>query len=57
LRARDRQLGLLKAEEDRQVASSSTEPPLNFNSVRDIPRITSQRGFMRIWQLSFRYLF
>jgi len=37
LRARDRQLGLGAREEDRQVASSSPEPPLNFNSRQDIP--------------------
>ena len=37
LLARDRQLGLVTAEEDRQVAQLSLEPPLNFNSRRDIP--------------------
>jgi len=37
LRARDRQLGLGVAQEERQIAQSSTEPPLNFNSRRDIP--------------------
>src|SRR4029453_19390580 len=37
LRARDRQLGLVTTEGDPQVAYSSLEPPLNFNSRRDIP--------------------
>ena len=31
LRPRDRQL-CLSAQEERQIAQSSTEPPLNFNS-------------------------
>jgi hypothetical protein len=34
---RDRQLGLVTAEEDRQVAWSSPEPPSNFNSGRTSP--------------------
>ena len=37
LRARDVRLGL--GESSEMVASSSTEPPLNFNSARDIPAI------------------
>jgi hypothetical protein len=36
LRGRDRQLGLGVAHEGRQIAYSSTEPPLNFNSGRDL---------------------
>ena len=37
LRARDQQLGLGVLSGERRV-ESSTEPPLNFNSGRDIPR-------------------
>jgi hypothetical protein len=44
LRARDRQLGLSVAQEERQIAWSSTEPPLNFNSRRDIPGTTFHSG-------------
>ena len=37
LRARAREFDFVSAEGDRQVAASSLEPPLNFNSRRDIP--------------------
>ena len=44
-RARDRQLGLTAAQEERQIAYSSTEPPLNFNSRRDIPYHLHDDGY------------
>lgn len=42
LRTRDRQVGLVTAESDRQVAWSLLQPPLNFNSRRDIAVIAQR---------------